>query len=308
MTDIALVIGACGQIGVELTLQLGRQLGARRVIATDLATSYDGFGLRYEFLDVLDRHALRAIVERHRVTHIYLLAAALSVRGEQDPTWAWDLNMRGLLNVLNVAVEARVARVFWPSSIAVFGPSTPRCPAPQTSVMDPTTVYGISKLAGERWCSWYHRTYGLDVRSLRFPGLLSSSAPPGGGTTDYAVDIFRAARQPLSYECPLSADRRLPMMYMADAVRATMELMGASNEAIRERSSYNIAAVSFTPDELADAIRQHVPDFSISYRTDFRDAIAASWPESIDDSAARRDWGWRQQYDVPLIVQAMLGT
>ena len=306
MTDTVLVIGACGQLGIELTHKLRGRFGEDYVIASDLAKPAMSSGHRYEVLDVLDRTALGRMVQRHQVTHIYMLAAALSARGEQEPAWAWDLNMRGLLNVLEVAVEAGVSQVFWPSSIAAFGPSSARASTPQTTPMDPTTVYGISKLAGERWCAWYHRARGLDVRSLRFPGLLSSSAPPGGGTTDYAVDIFRAARQGTDYECFLSANRRLPMMYIEDAVRATIELMDASTGRIRERSSYNLSAISFTPAELAVEIAQVVPGFAVRYQPDFRDAIAASWPESIDDSAARHDWGWRPRYDVAAIVREML--
>jgi nucleoside-diphosphate-sugar epimerase len=263
-------------------------------------------GVHHEMLDATEASALTEIVERNGITQIYLLAAALSARGEQHPQWAWDLNMKGLLNVLELARTHKLERVFWPSSIAAFGPSTPRDATPQKTVMEPTTVYGISKLAGEGWCAWYHRNHGVDVRSLRYPGLISWKTLPGGGTTDYAIEIFHAALKSGRYTSFLGSDTRLPMMYMQDAIRATLELMDAPAEQVKERGSYNLAAVSFTPEEIAAAIRKKIPGFEISYAPDFRQAIADSWPRSIDDSAAQADWGWRAQFDLDAIAADML--
>ncbi|MBC7702907.1 MAG: NAD-dependent epimerase/dehydratase family protein, partial [Rhodoferax sp.] len=263
-------------------------------------------GVRHEVLDATEASALTDVVERHRITRIYLLAAALSARGEQHPKWAWDLNMKGLLNVLEIARTHTLERVFWPSSIAAFGPSTPRNNTPQKTVMDPATVYGISKLAGEGWCAWYHRNHGVDVRSLRYPGLISWKTSPGGGTTDYAIEIFHAAIQHGRYTSFLAPDTALPMMYMPDAIRATLQLMEAPGENIRERGSYNLAGISFTPVQIAAAIERHVPGFSLQCEPDYRQAIADSWPRSIDDQAARTDWGWRPQYDLDAMVHDML--
>jgi nucleoside-diphosphate-sugar epimerase len=306
MNTRILVIGANGQIGSELTDALIARYGGDAVVASDIGATGRTGQARYEPLDVLDAQALASVLARHRITQVYHLAAALSARGEQHPVWAWDLNMRGLLNVLEGAREHRLQRVFWPSSIAAFGPGTPAEPAPQHAVMDPGTVYGISKLAGERWCAWYHAKHGLDVRSVRYPGLISWKTPPGGGTTDYAVEIFHAARKQGCYECFLAADTRLPMMYMPDALRATLELMESPAERIRERGSYNLAGVSFTPAEIAAEIQRRVPGFSISYAPDFRDAIARTWPRAIDDSAARTDWGWRPHFGLDALVEDML--
>jgi nucleoside-diphosphate-sugar epimerase len=263
-------------------------------------------GVHHEMLDATEASALTEIVERNGITQIYLLAAALSARGEQHPQWAWDLNMKGLLNVLELARTHKLERVFWPSSIAAFGPSTPRDATPQKTVMEPTTIYGISKLAGEGWCAWYHRNHGVDVRSLRYPGLISWKTLPGGGTTDYAIDIFHSALKFGRYTSFLGPDTRLPMMYMPDAIRATLELMDAPAEHVKERGSYNLAAVSFTPEEMAAAIRKRIPGFEITYAPDFRQAIANSWPRSIDDSSAQSDWGWRAQFDLDAIVSDML--
>ncbi len=260
---------------------------------------------------MLDTQALRVAIEEHDIEQVYLLAAALSAKGEQDPLWAWDLNMRSLLNVLEVARECRLQRVFWPSSIAAFGPSTPPLLTPQTTIMDPITVYGLSKLAGERWCHWYHRNHGLDIRSLRYPGLISYRTPPGGGTTDYAVEIFHAARDQGRYTCFLDADQALPLMYMPDAIRATLQLMEAPRERLRQQDAYNLAGVSVTPAQIAARIRHHLPGFTVDYAPDFRQAIAASWPRSIDDSAARRDWSWTAEFDLESMVDDMwrhLGT
>lgn len=301
-----LVTGANGQVGSELCAALAERHGAAAVVASDLAPAARTPGVCYEPLDVLDVAALSGCVVRHGVTQVYHLAAALSARGEQQPGRAWQLNMNGLLNVLEVARHHGLERVFWPSSIAAFGPGAPADPAPQRAVMDPGTVYGISKLAGERWCAWYHAKYGVDVRSLRYPGLVSHAAAPGGGTTDYAVEIFHEALRTGRYRCFLAADQRLPMMYMPDALRATIELMEAPASCIRERGSYNVAALSFTPAELAAEIARHLPGLAVSYEPDFRQAIAATWPRRIDDSAARADWGWAPRYDLAAMVADML--
>ena len=288
-----LIIGANGQIGTELATALAEQHGNDAVVTSDLAPQGKVPGLAHEALDCTDIGGLTQIVERHGVTQVYHLAAALSARGEKHPMWAWDLNMKGLLNVLEVARSHKLERIFWPSSIAAFGPSTPREHTPQKTVMDPSTVYGISKLAGEGWCAWYHKHHGVDVRSLRFPGLISWKTPPGGGTTDYAVEIFHAALKDGRYSCFLNEDQALPMMYMDDAIRATLELMTAPAEQVIERTSYNLAGISFTPLQIAAAIRQRLPAFTMDCVPDFRQAIAATWPRSIDDSAAQRDWGWQ---------------
>jgi nucleoside-diphosphate-sugar epimerase len=302
-----LIIGANGQIGTELGEALIAQFGADAVVTSDLAPNGRLPAVRHEALDVTDAAALATVVKRHRITQVYLLAAALSANGEKHPQWAWNLNMNGLLNVLELARVARLERVFWPSSIAAFGPGTPST-APQAGVMDPGTVYGISKLAGERWCAWYHANHGVDVRSLRYPGLISWKTPPGGGTTDYAVEIFHAALTRGHYTAFLRPDTRLPMMYMPDAIRATLMLMAAPSQSVRERGSYNLAGVSFTPAEIAAAIRQRLPGFTLASAPDFRQAIADSWPQAIDDSAARRDWGWQPRYDLQAMVDDMLAA
>ena len=301
-----LIIGANGQIGTELTGALAQRHGTEAVVTSDLAPEGRVVGVHHEMLDATEASALTEVVKRHEVTQIYLLAAALSARGEQHPQWAWDLNMKGLLNVLELARTHKLQRVFWPSSIAAFGPTTPRDATPQKTVMEPTTIYGISKLAGEGWCAWYHRNHGVDVRSLRYPGLISWKTLPGGGTTDYAVDIFHSAIKTGRYSCFLGPDTGLPMMYMPDAIRATLELMDAPADSVKERGSYNLAAVSFTPEEIAAAIRKHIPGFEISYAPDFRQAIADSWPRSIDDSTAQAQWGWKARFDLDAIVVDML--
>jgi nucleoside-diphosphate-sugar epimerase len=301
-----LIVGANGQIGSELAVALVERHGAEHVVTSDVAPVGRLPQLVHEMLDVTDAGALAEVVARHGITRIYHLAAALSASGEKHPQWAWNLNMGGLLNVLELARARKLERVFWPSSIAVFGPATPRDAAPQSCAMDPATVYGISKLAGERWCAWYHANHGVDVRSLRYPGLVSWKTAPGGGTTDYAVEIFHAALQRGRYTCFLAEDQALPMMYMPDALRATLELMDAPAERIRERGSYNLAGISFTPRGIADAIARRVPGFALECVPDFRQAIAASWPRSIDDSAARRDWGWAPRHDLDSMVDDML--
>jgi nucleoside-diphosphate-sugar epimerase len=305
-TPKILIVGANGQIGTELAEALLQRHGRDAVVTSDLASFGRVPGLAHEALDATDAAALSAAVERHGVTQLYLLAAALSARGEQHPMWAWDLNMKGLLNVLELARTHKLQRVFWPSSIAAFGPSTPKDATPQKAVMDPATVYGISKLAGEGWCAWYYANHSVDVRSLRYPGLISWKTPPGGGTTDYAVEIFHAALKDGRYTCFLSADTALPMMYMPDAIRATIELMEAPAEDLRERHAYNLAGISFTPAQIAAAIAKRIPGFAMACEPDYRQLIAASWPRSIDDNAAREDWGWSMRYGLQAMVDDML--
>jgi nucleoside-diphosphate-sugar epimerase len=300
-----LIIGANGQIGTELAEALAETHGHDAVVTSDLAPTGRVPRLAHEALDVTDASALAAVVARHRIERIVLLAAALSANGEKHPQWAWNLNMGGLLNVLELARTVKLKQVFWPSSIAAFGPTTPATAA-QHTVMDPTTVYGISKLAGERWCAWYHARHGIDVRSVRYPGLISWKTQPGGGTTDYAVEIFHAALKDKRYTSFLRDDTRLPMMYMPDAIRATVELMDAPAEKIRERGSYNLAGVSFTPREIADEIAKHVPGFELRCEPDFRQAIADSWPQVIDDAAAREQWGWKARFGLDAMVDDML--
>ena len=300
-----LVIGSSGQIGTELTEKLQKIHGLGNVIPSDLKKSKN-FSDTFEELDVLDEKRLGEIVSKHKITQVYLLAALLSATSEKNPAFAWKLNMGSLFSVLELAKEKKIRKVYWPSSIAVFGPSTPRKNVPQFTVMDPTTVYGISKLAGERWCEYYHLKHGVDVRSLRYPGLISYSSPPGGGTTDYAVDIFYQALEKGSYQCFLSENSTLPMMYMPDAIRATVELMETPAANVKVRSSYNVGAISFSPKEIAASIQKHIPKFAISYQPDFRQKIADSWPESIDDSAAKKDWNWKAKFNLQDTVIDML--
>lgn len=301
-----LIIGANGQIGTELSKALADKFGAGAVITSDLSPHSRLDDVHHEQLDATEASAIKEIVERYEVTQIYLLAAALSARGEQHPKWAWDLNMKSLLNVLELARTHKLDKIFWPSSIAAFGPSTPRDLTPQNAVMDPTTIYGISKLAGEGWCDWYHRKHGVDVRSIRYPGLISWKTAPGGGTTDYAIEIFHAALKDGSYTSFLAQDTALPMMYMDDAIRATLELMDAPTKQIMQRRSYNLAGVSFTPKEIGAEISKHIPGFALYSRPDFRQAIADSWPRSINDSQATVDWGWKLRFDLAALVKEML--
>jgi len=292
-----LLIGAGGQLGAELAQGLWKIYGQENVITSDIKEA-QGI-LRegpYEKFDVMQREKLGEILRRHRVTQVYHLAALLSATSEKDPRWAWKLNMESLLFVLEAAVELKLSKVYWPSSIAAFGPDTPKQQTPQATIMDPSTVYGMTKLAGELWCSYYFRRYGVDVRSLRYPGIIGWKTPPGGGTTDYAVDIFFKAISEKKFTSFLAPDTYLPMMYMDDAVRATLELMESPAERVRVRTSYNVSAMSFCPAQLAATIKKHIPEFSITYQPDFRQAIADSWPKSIDDSEARRDWGWQHHF------------
>ncbi|MFT5590985.1 MAG: nucleoside-diphosphate-sugar epimerase [Bradyrhizobium sp.] len=312
MMERILVIGANGQIGNELVVALALQHGADNVIAADLGPRNPFGAAHYEAIDVLDRRLVARIIDTYGITQVYQLAALLSVTGEQDPLKAWSLNMDGLLNILEIARERTAAgrplRVFWPSSIAAFGPGTPQDNTPQQSVMDPTTIYGISKLAGERLCAYYFSKYGVDVRSIRYPGIISFRSPPGGGTTDYAIAIFHAALRDESFQCYLSADTTLPMIYMADAIRATIALMDAPADRITVRSAYNVAGLSFNPAQLAAAIGQQRPGFEIRYVPDARQAIAETWPHSLDDAAARSDWGWQPRIDLAALVNDMLAN
>ncbi|MCF8256793.1 MAG: NAD-dependent epimerase/dehydratase family protein [Flavobacteriales bacterium] len=303
-----LVIGASGQIGTELVMALRQQHGTANVVACDIKTASDEVKASgpFELLDILDKDRLYALVKQYEVSEIYLLAALLSATAEQKVMPAWKLNMDGLFNVLELAREGHIAKVYWPSSIAIFGPTTPKVHTPQRTIAEPTTVYGISKLTGERWCEYYFNRYGVDVRSLRYPGLIGYKSAPGGGTTDYAVDIFHKAAAGEPFTCFLNADTRLPMMYMPDAIAATLGIMNAEAANVKVRSSYNIAALDFTPAELAGRIRENMPDFRIDYAPDHRQAIADSWPGSIDDSVARKDWGWKNRYDLKAMTRDML--
>ena len=303
-----IVIGSCGQIGTELVLALRSLNGAQNVIAADLKEECPPILANGPYLkmDILDREAVRKYIIDEHVEEVYLLAALLSATAEKNPDFAWRLNMEGLFTILDLAKEGHVKKVFWPSSIAVFGPTTPADLTPQHTVMEPSTVYGISKQAGERWCEYYFNKFGVDVRSIRYPGLISYKSLPGGGTTDYAVDIFYKAKSQGSFTCFLKDDTALPMMFMDDAIRGTIELMQAPAEQIKIRSAYNLAGSSFTPAELATSIQKHLPDFTIDYAPDFRQAIADSWPNSIDDSYAQKDWGWQAQFDTDAMVKVML--
>lgn len=303
-----LVIGAGGQIGTELVQTLRMQLGNDQVVAADLRDECpDGLlGGPYLKLNVMERENVQQAVREGGFTDIYLLAALLSATAEKNPSFAWELNMEGLFTLLELAKEGAYKKLFWPSSIAVFGPTTPRVGTPQYTVMEPTTVYGISKQAGERWCEYYFNKFGVDVRSIRYPGLISYKSLPGGGTTDYAVDIFYKAKAGSEFNCFLKEDSALPMMFMDDAIRATIELMNAPAENVKIRSSYNLSALSFTPEELASEIKKLQPDFSIHYAPDFRQAIADSWPASIDDTEARNHWGWKEEFDLSRTVKTML--
>ena len=310
MNKTILILGACGQIGTELTLALRQKYGNESVVASDirrsdLAELQDG---PFEILDASDADALRAVCEQYKIHTVYHLVAMLSATGEKFPMKAWDLNMQSLLHVLELAREGVIQKIFWPSSIAVFGPTTPKDHTPQQTIMEPSTVYGISKLAGERWCEYYFNKYGVDVRSIRYPGLISWKSQPGGGTTDYAVEIYYKALEEGRYTSFLSENRALPMMYMDDAIRATIKLTEAPAEQVKVRNSYNLAGISFDPVTIAASIEGHIEGFEMDCVPDFRENIAASWPASIDDSAAQADWNWTPKYDLEAMTAAMLGN
>jgi nucleoside-diphosphate-sugar epimerase len=308
MAPKILILGASGQIGSELTQRLRSIHGADNVIATDI--SYNNIELVnsgiFERVDAQDYTSVKICVEKYQINTIYLMAAMLSATGEKFPRKAWDLNMESLFHVLNLAKEGFIKKVFWPSSIAVFGPTTPKEGTPQYTIMEPSTVYGITKQVGERWCEYYHNQYGVDIRSIRYPGIISWKTMPGGGTTDYAVEIYHKAISEKKYECFLSEDTELPMMFMDDAIKATIDIMDAKQEDIKIKSSYNLSAVSFTPKEISESIQKYIPEFTISYKPDFRQKIADSWPKSIDDSRAREDWNWKHTFSLDEITKEML--
>ena len=303
-----LIIGASGQIGNELTMYLRNMYSNQNVIASDIreASSVVMESGPFEILDAMNAKAIEEIVTNYKITDVYLMAAMLSATAEKYPIKGWDLNMTSLFNVLNLAKDKKIEKVFWPSSIAVFGPTTPKINTPQHTIMEPATVYGISKQTGERWCEYYHKRYGVDVRSIRYPGLISYKTPPGGGTTDYAIEIFHKAIENKKYTCFLNAQTALPMMFMDDAINATVNIMLAPPQKIKIRNAYNLAALSFNPQELAASIQKHIPDFTINYKPDFRQAIADSWPASIDDAVARKDWGWQHTIDLDKMTKIMI--
>jgi nucleoside-diphosphate-sugar epimerase len=306
MTKI-LIIGACGQIGTELTAKLRAEYGEENVIASDIRKLNNDIvnnGI-FEVVNALDYNQIEHLVEQYEITDVYLMAALLSATAEKNPAFAWDLNMNSLFHVLNLAKSGKIKKIFWPSSIAVFGKTTPATNTPQYTIMEPSTVYGISKQTGERWCEYYNKQYGVDVRSIRYPGLISWSTEPGGGTTDYAVDIFHKAITDGKFTCFLSDKTALPMMYMDDAIKATIQIMKADENEIKIRSSYNLAAMTFTPAEIAEEIKKHYPEFTIDYDPDFRQKIADSWPASIDDSFARKDWNWENDYNLENMTTEM---
>ena len=308
MKDTILIIGASGQIGTELVITLRKIYGDANVVATDIRpmANEELSSGPFEVLDIMDQNSLFDIVRKYKVTQVYLLAALLSATAEKNIELGWSLNMRSLSHVLDLAREKHIKKVYWPSSIAVFGPSTPSILTPQRTIMEPNTVYGISKLAGERWCEYYHEKFGVDVRSIRYPGLIGWKSAPGGGTTDYAVHIFHEALKNGQYTSFLSEDTTLPMMHMNDAIRATMEIMEAPADKVKIRSSYNVAGLSFSPKELASEIQNHIPDFKMSYESDYRQAIADSWPKSIDDSEAKTDWNWKSSFNLQELTSDML--
>ncbi len=308
MSSKILIIGACGQIGSELTTKLREIHGVDNVIASDINTrnlELVNAG-PFEIIDAKNFNAIKDCCKNYNIDTVYLMAALLSATGEKYPMEAWDLNMNSLFHVLNLAKGGTINKVYWPSSIAVFGPTTPRENTPQHTICEPTTVYGITKQVGERWCEYYHKKYSVDVRSIRYPGIISHKAMPGGGTTDYAVEIYHEAIKKGTYDCFLSENTVLPMMFMDDAIKATIDLMEAPSDNISIRSSYNLAAISFTPNEIFESIKQHLPQFKISYKPDFRQAIADSWPSSIDDSVARQDWNWQHSFDLDAMTEVML--
>ena len=308
MMDKVLVIGACGQVGTELVENLQNIHGSSRVVASDIKTPTNEVFLNSEFvhLNVLDKVQIKEVFQTHKPTIVYHLAALLSATAEENPKFGWELNMDGTFNIFDACIDHGVKRIFWPSSIAVFGPTTPRVNTPQSTILEPNTIYGITKLAGERYCEYYFNRYNLDVRSIRYPGLIGWKSLPGGGTTDYAVDIFHQALKNGQYDCFLKEQTTLPIMHIEDAVRATLEITDAPSNLIKVRSSYNIAVVSFNPEQLTQEIKKHIPQFKISYQPDHRQKIANSWPESIDDQIARADWGWQEKYNLEKLVVNML--
>ena len=308
MQDKVLVIGSSGQIGSELVAELRSNYGNSNVIASDIVASNQIImdSGPFEILDVTDSERLYEIVKKYDVTHVYLLAAILSANAEKKPNLSWDLNMKSLFNILDLAKNKIIKKVFWPSSIAVFGPNTEKIKTQQHTVTEPNTVYGISKLAGERWCEYYFNKYNVDVVSLRYPGLIGWKSNPGGGTTDYAVHIFHEAIKNKKYTSFLSKDTTLPMMFMADAIKATLKIMESDSDKIKIRSSYNISGCSFNPEELANKIQFYIPDFKISYNSDYRQEIADSWPDSLEDSLAKEHWGWQSEYSMPKLVEEMI--
>lgn len=308
MSETILVLGASGQIGNELTQKLRTIYGNSSVIASDIKKGSEEMMVSgpFEIIDATDKETILKTIQKYKVSQVYLLAAMLSATAEKYPEKAWNLNMTSLLAVLDLAKEKHIKQVYWPSSIAVFGPTTPKENTPQKTIMEPSTVYGISKLSGEFWCNYYHSKYGVDVRSLRYPGIISWKTQPGGGTTDYAVDIYFKAVENGNFECFLSEKTRLPMMYMNDAVDATIKLMQAKPSDVKIRTSYNLAAIDFSPEEIASEIKKHIPNFKITYKPDFRQEIADSWPSSIDDSEARKDWNWKHKYDLSKMTSYIL--
>ncbi len=308
MSSKILIIGACGQIGSELTYKLREIHGKKNVIASDINTRKLDLvnSGPFEIIDAKNFNAIKDCCKNHNVDTVYLMAALLSATGEKYPMEAWDLNMNSLFHVLNLAKEGTIKKIFWPSSIAVFGPTTPKQQTPQHTICEPTTVYGITKQVGERWCEYYYNKYDVDVRSIRYPGIISHKTMPGGGTTDYAVEIYHEALQSGHYDCFLSESTSLPMMFMDDAIKATIDIMEAKPDALSIRSAYNLAAISFTPKEIYESIKKHIPDFTIEYQPDFRQAIADSWPSSIDDSVARKDWDWKHDFDLNTMTAEML--
>jgi nucleoside-diphosphate-sugar epimerase len=308
MQDKILVIGSSGQIGTELVVELRGLYGDSNVVASDIIPSSDEIMSSgpFEKLDVTDNNLLLEIIKKHKISHVYLLAAILSANAEKNPNLSWKLNMDSLFNILNLAKEKIIKKIFWPSSIAVFGPSTQKKLTPQLAITEPNTVYGISKLAGERWCEYYHNKFNVDVVSIRYPGLIGWKANPGGGTTDYAVNIFHEALKHNKYTCFLSEKTTLPMMYMPDAIKATIQIMQTDSKNIKVRSSYNIAGSSFNPLEISTLIKSEIPNFTIDYNIDFRQEIADSWPQSIDDSSAKLDWKWKKEYDLNKMTADMM--
>tara|TARA_R110001583_G_scaffold83631_3_gene220701 strand:- start:7536 stop:8492 length:957 start_codon:yes stop_codon:yes gene_type:complete len=308
MNKSILIIGASGQIGTELTLKLRDINGKNAIIASDISEGSKELmeSGPFEFINAMDYDTILKVIDKYAINEVYLMAAMLSATGEKFPEKAWELNMTSLFNVLNLAKVGKIKKLFWPSSIAVFGPTTPKENTPQETVMEPSTVYGISKQAGERWCEYYFNKFGVDVRSIRYPGIVSWKTNPGGGTTDYAIEIFHSALQQGKYDSFLNENTKLPMMYMDDAINATIKIMNAPAENVKIRSSYNLAAMSFTPEEIAVEIKKTIPEFEISYHSDFRQNIADSWPKSIDDSKAREDWGWQHTIDLKKMSETML--